>query len=107
MKGGWAAGQMAAAVLFARTRLAAWCEHRRLLEESMADLVVIAFSTEAKAEEVRQKLFAMQKEYLIELGDAVIAAKDTNGRVKLNQLLNTAAAGAVSCTFWGTLFGLI
>jgi uncharacterized membrane protein len=26
----------------------------------MSDLVVIAFPTEAKAEEVRQKLFAMQ-----------------------------------------------
>jgi uncharacterized membrane protein len=78
-----------------------------ILEESMADLVVIAFPTEAKAEEVRQKLLAMQKEYLIELGDAVIAAKDTNGRVKLNQLLNTTAAGAVSGTFWGTLIGLI
>jgi uncharacterized membrane protein len=34
----------------------------------MSDLVVIAFPTEAKAEEVRQKLLAMQKEYLIELG---------------------------------------
>jgi len=31
----------------------------------------------------------------------------TNGRVKLNQLLNTTAAGAVSGTFWGTLIGLI
>jgi uncharacterized membrane protein len=30
----------------------------------MSDLVVIAFPTEAKAEEVRQKLLAMQKEYL-------------------------------------------
>jgi len=73
----------------------------------MSDLVVIAFPTEAKAEEVRQKLLAMQKEYLIELGDAVIAVKDAQGRVKLNQLLNTTAAGAVSGTFWGALIGLI
>ena len=47
----------------------------------MSDLVVIAFPTEAKAEEVRQKLLAMQKEYLIELGDAVIAVKDSNGNI--------------------------
>jgi uncharacterized membrane protein len=73
----------------------------------MSDLVVIAFPTEAKAEEVRQQLLAMQKEYLIELGDAVIAVKDAQGRVKLNQLLNTTAAGAVSGTFWGALIGLI
>ena len=73
----------------------------------MSDLVVIAFPTEARAEEVRQKLLAMQKEYLIELGDAVIAVKDAKGRIKLNQLINTTAAGAVSGTFWGTLIGLI
>ena len=73
----------------------------------MSDLVVIAFPTEAKAEEVRQKLLAMQKEYLIELGDAVIAVKNADGRIKLNQLLNTTAVGAVSGTFWGALIGLI
>ena len=73
----------------------------------MSDLVLIAFPTEAKAEEVRQKLLAMQKEYLIELGDAVIAVKDAQGRIKLNQLINTTAVGAVSGTFWGTLIGLI
>jgi len=54
--------------------------------EQMSDLVVIAFPTEAKAEEVRQKLLTMQKEYLIELGDAVIAVKDSKGQIKLNQL---------------------
>lgn len=73
----------------------------------MSNLVVIAFPTEAKAEEVRQKLFAMQKEYLLELDDAVVAAKDAKGRIKLNQLINTTTAGAVSGTFWGTLIGLI
>jgi uncharacterized membrane protein len=73
----------------------------------MSDLVVIAFPTEAKAESVRQKLLAMQKEYLIELGDAVVAVKDAQGRIKLNQLINTTAAGAVSGTFWGALIGLI
>ena len=73
----------------------------------MSDLVVIAFPTEAKAEEVRQKLLAMQKEYLIEIGDAVIAVKDSKGQVKLNQLINTTAFGAAPGTFWGALIGLI
>jgi uncharacterized membrane protein len=73
----------------------------------MSDLVVIAFPTEAKAEEVRQKLIAMQKEYLIEMDDAVVAAKDAQGRIKLNQLINTTTVGAVSGTFWGALIGLI
>jgi uncharacterized membrane protein len=73
----------------------------------MSDLVVIAFPSEAKAEEVRQKILDLQKDYLIELGDAVIAVKQPNGTVKLNQLINTTAMGAVSGAFWGTLIGLI
>src|SRR5215813_3048218 len=73
----------------------------------MADLVEIAFPSEAKAEEVRQKLLDMQKEYLIELSDAVIAVKQPNGHVKLNQLFNPTASGAVSGTFWGALIGMI
>jgi len=73
----------------------------------MSDLVVIAFPSEAKAEEVRQKLFDMQKEYLIELGDAVIAVKQPNGRIKLNQIFHPAAAGAATGSFWGLLIGLI
>src|SRR5216683_6592082 len=73
----------------------------------MADLVQITFPSEAKAEQVRQKLLDMQKEYLIELSDAVIAVKQPNGHVKLNQLFHPTAAGAVSGAFWGTLIGLI
>ena len=52
----------------------------------MSDLVVIVYPTEAKAEEMRTKLVSLQKEYLIELGDAVIAVKQEDGKVKLNQL---------------------
>jgi uncharacterized membrane protein len=73
----------------------------------MSDLVVIAFPTEAAAEEVRKKLLDMQQEYLIELGDAVIAVKQPNGGVKLNQLFHPTAAGAVTGAFWGTLIGMI
>ncbi|WLA84074.1 DUF1269 domain-containing protein [Bradyrhizobium elkanii] len=73
----------------------------------MSDLVVIVYPTEAKAEEIRQKLLGMQQEYLIELSDAVIAVKQDNGRVKLIQLMNTTAAGAVSGGFWGLLIGAI
>src|SRR6478609_11372620 len=72
-----------------------------------SDLVFIAFPTEAKAEEVRQRVLALQREYLIELGDAVVVVKDPEGHIKLNQLINTTATGAVSGAFWGTLIGLI
>jgi uncharacterized membrane protein len=73
----------------------------------MSDLVVIEFPSEAKAEEVRQKLLDMQKEYLIELGDAVIAVRQPNGRIKLNQLFHPAAVGAATGTLWGALIGMI
>jgi uncharacterized membrane protein len=73
----------------------------------MSDLVFIAFRDEQKAEEVRDRILALQKEYLIELGDAVIAVKDERGRVKLNQLVNLTAAGALSGAFWGTLIGFL
>jgi len=59
----------------------------------LSDLLVIEFPSEEKAEGVREMLLAMQKEYLIELGDAVIAVKQENGRVKLNQLFQPVARG--------------
>ena len=73
----------------------------------MSDLVVVAFPTEEKAEEVRKKLLDMQQEYLIELGDAVIAVKQPNGHVKLNQLFHPTASGAAYGALWGTLIGMI
>jgi uncharacterized membrane protein len=73
----------------------------------MSDLVVIAFPSEARAEEVRAKILKMQSEYLIELGDAVVAVKGEDGHVKLNQLVNTTALSAASGTMWGAIIGLI
>ncbi len=73
----------------------------------MSDLVVIVYETEARAEEMRRKIFDLQKEYLIEVGDAAIAVKQPDGNVKLNQLLNTTAAGAASGGLWGLLIGMI
>ncbi len=73
----------------------------------MSDLVFITFPSEEKAEEVRSKILSLQQDYLIEIGDAVIATKDDKGRVKLNQLLNTTVAGAASGAFWGLLIGTL
>src|SRR5574337_1672516 len=75
--------------------------------EKMSDLVFIAFDSEQRAEAVREKVLGMQKEYLIELGDAVVAVKDADGRIKLNQLMNTTAQGAMTGALWGALIGLI
>ena len=71
----------------------------------MSDLVFIAFDNEKQAEEVRDKVLEMQREYLIEVDDAVVVVRDQNGRVKLNQLMHPAAGGAVAGAFWGMLIG--
>jgi len=73
----------------------------------MADLIVIGYDDFYKAEEVRLKLRKMQQDYLVDLADAVVATKDEKGKVKLNQIHNTTAYGAMSGGFWGTLIGLI
>jgi uncharacterized membrane protein len=73
----------------------------------MSNLVVIGYDDPFKAEEVRLKLRKMQKDYLIDLEDAVVAVKNEKGKVKLHQALNLTAAGAVGGGFWGSLIGLI
>jgi len=73
----------------------------------MSDLVVIGYDDQFKAEEVRLMLWKMQKEYLIDLEDAVVAEKNDKGKVKLLQAHNLTAAGAAGGGFWGALIGLI
>jgi uncharacterized membrane protein len=79
----------------------------RAEDPALSDLLVIEFASEEKAEGVRETLLAMQKEYLIELEDAVVAVKQVDGRLKLNQLLQPVAQGAMSGAFWGSLIGLL
>jgi uncharacterized membrane protein len=73
----------------------------------MSNLVVIGYDDPFKAEEVRLKLRKMQKDYLIDLEDAVVAVKNEKGKVKLHLAVNLTAAGAVGGGFWGSLIGLI
>jgi uncharacterized membrane protein len=73
----------------------------------MSTLVAIGYDDPYKAEEVRLKLRKLQKEYLIDLGDAVVAVKDEQGKVKLHQAVSMTAAGAASGGFWGALIGLL
>ena len=73
----------------------------------MADLLVISFPTEAQAEEARTRVASMQREYLIELGDAVVALREPDGSIKLNQTFKPTAAGAAGGAMWGALIGLL
>ncbi|HOW75955.1 MAG TPA: DUF1269 domain-containing protein [Candidatus Competibacteraceae bacterium] len=69
--------------------------------------VAVAYDDEYQAQEVRLRLLRMQKEYLIDLEDAVVAVRDAKGKVKLHQIRDLTAAGAISGSFWGLLIGLI
>ena len=73
----------------------------------MSTLVAIGYDDPYKAEEVRLKLRKLQKDYLVDLADAVVAVKDDKGKVKLHQAVNLTAAGATSGGFWGSLIGLM
>lgn len=70
-------------------------------------LVVVEYDDQYKAEEMRLKLQKMQKEYLIDLEDAVVGVKDERGKIKLHQMFNLTAQGAMGGGFWGALVGLI
>lgn len=73
----------------------------------MADLIVVAFDDEATGFELRSALVKLQREYLIEMDDAVVVTRDDKGKVKLHQPVNLTAAGAVSGSFWGLLIGVL
>ena len=73
----------------------------------MSNLVVLAFNEEQKAEEVRLALLKMQKEYLVDLEDAVVVVKNADGKLKLHQSVPLAALGASQGSFWGLLIGLL
>lgn len=73
----------------------------------MSDLIAIAYDDEFKAEEVRLTLAKLQREHLIELGDAAVVVKDKDGKIKLKQAVSLPAAGAASGGFWGLLIGVL
>ena len=77
----------------------------------MAELVAIGFDSEEEADRVLTELHRLQKEYLIDLNDAVVAVRSDDGKVRLKQSVGTvgigAASGGISGIFWGTLVGLL
>lgn len=73
----------------------------------MSDLIAITFDDEATGFELRTELVKLQKEYLIEMEDAVVVTRNDNNELKLHQAVNLTAAGAVGGGFWGMFIGLL
>jgi uncharacterized membrane protein len=73
----------------------------------MPQLIAVTYPDIFKAEEVRLALWKLQRDYLLELDDAVVVTKNGQSKVKLHQAVNLTTIGAVSGGFWGTLIGMI
>src|ERR1044072_4940203 len=73
----------------------------------MSDLIAIAYDDAATANNVREKVFELQKEHLIELEDAVVVERKNDGKIKLHQSRINAGMGAAGGALWGGLIGLI
>ena len=73
----------------------------------MSELVVVAFKNEHEADQVLNKLRELEKEYLVDLEDAVVVVRDAKGKVRIKQALPMVRLGAVGGAAWGGLFGLL
>jgi uncharacterized membrane protein len=73
----------------------------------MSDLVVIAYKGEDTADQVLNKLRELQKEYLVDLEDAVVTVRDQKGKVRLKQAVRLVPAAAVGGAAWGGFFGML
>jgi uncharacterized membrane protein len=77
----------------------------------MAEMIAIGFDNPHEADRVLTELARLQKEYLIDLEDAVVAIRQPDGKVNLKQSINLvgvgAASGGLSGALWGSLVGLL
>jgi uncharacterized membrane protein len=77
----------------------------------MSDLVVLGFDGIHTADEVLNKARSLQKENLIDLEDACVVERETDGKVYIKQAVNLTAIGAARGgslgAMWGTLVGLL
>src|SRR5919202_972969 len=71
----------------------------------MAELVVIGFDDPHTADRALTELARLQREYLIDLEDAVVAVRDPDGRLRLKQSVDLVGAGAAFGTGAGALSG--
>ncbi len=73
----------------------------------MAELVVIGFDDPHEADRALTELARLQREYLIDLEDAVVAVRDPGGKLRLKQSVDLVGAGAASGGLWGAMWGTL
>ncbi|MGO4862811.1 DUF1269 domain-containing protein, partial [Campylobacter jejuni] len=60
----------------------------------MSELVVVGFDKTDDADRVLTELNKLRREYLIDLADAVVAVRDTDGKVQIKQSISMVGHGA-------------
>jgi uncharacterized membrane protein len=73
----------------------------------MSTLIAVAYPDADTAEQVRDELILAAKERLIVLEDAVVVEHRPDGKVKLRQATNPAAAAGGRGALWGGFIGLL
>jgi uncharacterized membrane protein len=72
---------------------------------TMSDLVVVGFDNPHEADRVLTDLNRLQKEYLVDLEDAVVATRDADGKLRLKQSIDLVGTGATTGGLWGAMWG--
>ncbi len=77
----------------------------------MSELVCIAFKDSGTADRVLNELRALEKDYVLDLEDAVIVVRDMDGKVHLKQCVDVFGGatthGVALGVLWGGLMGLL
>jgi len=77
----------------------------------MSELVCIAFKDSGTADRVLNELRAMESDYILDLEDAVIVVRDSDGKVHLKQCVDmfggATTQGVALGVLWGGLMGLL
>jgi uncharacterized membrane protein len=77
------------------------------MEDMMAELIVVGFDDPLEADRALHELARLQREYLIDLEDAVVAVRDPDGKLHLKQSVDLVGAGAASGSLWGAMWGTL
>ena len=73
----------------------------------MSEMMVLGFENEMEADRFGLKLAELQKDMIIQLGDAAEVVRDADGKPHVKSGNHLVGAGAMGGAFWGMLFGLL
>jgi uncharacterized membrane protein len=73
----------------------------------MRDLIVIGYPDAKAAEAARDSLLALPREEIFRISDAVVAARDKKGAIRLSHIVRSGALNLGTGTMSGLLIGLL